>query len=196
MNLLLHFKCHFGWINYESLNVGNFFLLTFFTLFVLHHSGLASGIKLFVFYNMPEQRRRGMRSLELFEPIALYPLTFLPLLVMASSSFFSIFHFPCQQIHQFISSLRPQFFEDLFCFVIRSIRVLLRLIKSCFFSHSHIMSLHVVLKPSCKLAIAFSLMFLQFLRYLCSMCLIDGSNSLALLFSRFVCYHIWPHPDL
>ena len=97
MDLLLHLKSQLSWINHESLDVGYFTLGAFFvSLFVFHYSGLAFGIKLFLSHNMSEQGRGRVRSLELLEPITLNPLAFLPLLIMSSSSSFSIFHFPSE----------------------------------------------------------------------------------------------------
>lgn len=55
MDLLLHFKRQLSWIDYKSLDVRHFTLVTFFVIFfVFHYSGLAFEIKLFISYNMSE----------------------------------------------------------------------------------------------------------------------------------------------
>jgi len=66
--------------------------------------------------------------------------------------------FPSDKIHQFMSSIWPEFLENLLSFIVRTIRIVEDILNSCLFSHDMILSHHHIFQLLSHLTLVFGFM--------------------------------------
>ena len=103
------------------------------------------------------------------------------------------FDLASDQIHQFVSSIWPKLFENLFSFVIRTVRIVKNILDSSLFSHYVVLLHHHVFQFLGHVSLIFCFMLIQFSGQFFSMAHIDLSNSPLLMLRSFLAMNIWPY---